>query len=347
MDGSGWGRVRLAIIGYSGEVREGVGDATVLPGNRSRSYVLRRLHAYVQGSDSGYGMPDHNQARLGYTPSGHEVPGLAARVYNDSNYKQTALLGRVNDRYARVEPQRSDVVKHMHAAFPGWSADDHVAAAEGHRNAALDAAERREAFVKAYAGRRLSPSAHGRYVIAHKQLEVDHANHLRIAAAHEDAAAKLGSVAEEILPGSPQAMRRTRPKKRRMYHPHLKQGYRSEWHHKAPGVQHDRQHAPNANGPWMRRHYGQHGEPVGTWHVPHAPGVHETVTATSVGTGPATALGATAPAPAVNPAQTRAPHVPPLASVRPNWTQANKQRFAPRGKQRQARIVYRGYSPKV
>lgn len=150
--------------------------------------------------------------------------------------------------------------------------------------------------------------------------------------------------AEEVLPGSPQAMRRTRPKKRRMYHPHLKQGYRSEWHHKAPGVQHDRQHAPNANGPWMRRHYGHHGEVIGTW---HAPGVHETVTSGSVGTGPATALGATAPAPAVNPAQTRAPHVPPLASVRPNWSQANKQRFAPRNKPRQARIVYRGYSPKV
>lgn len=149
---------------------------------------------------------------------------------------------------------------------------------------------------------------------------------------------------EDVLPGSPQAVRKTRPKRRKMYHPHLKRGYRSEWHHKAPGVQHDRQHAPNANGPWMHRHYGSHGEVVGSW---HAPGVHETVTSGSVGTGPATALGATTPAPAVNPAATQAPHAPPLASVRPNWSQANKQRFAPRGNKRQARVVYRGYSPKV
>ena len=338
MAGSGWGRVRLAF-----RIREGFNES-IVAGNRSRSYVLRRLHDYVQGNDGGTGLPDHNQVRLGYTPSGHEVPGLAARVYNDQNYGQATLLGRVSDRYARVEPQRSDVVKHVHAAFPGWSADDHAAAAEGHRNAALDAEERREAFVKAYAGRRLSPSAHGRYVIAHKQLEMDHANHLRIAVAHEDAAAKLGSVAEDIQLGTPQAVRKTRPKKRRMYHPHLKRGYRSEWHHKAPGVQHDRQHAPNANGPWMHRHYGSHGEVVGSW---HAPGVHETVTSGSVGTGPATALGATTPAPAVNPAATQAPHAPPLASVRPNWSQANKQRFAPRGNKRQARVVYRGYSPKV
>lgn len=151
---------------------------------------------------------------------------------------------------------------------------------------------------------------------------------------------------EEVLPGSPQAVRRTRPKKRRMYHPHLKQGYRSKWHHRRPGVQHDRQHASDANDPWMTLHYGRHGEPVGRWHAPNA-GMHETVTSGSVGTGPATALGATTPAPAVNPAATQAPHAPPLASVRPNWSQANKQRFAPRGNKRQARIVYRGYSPKV
>lgn len=384
MDGAGWGRLRLALTERSGKSarvskkieilrREGVPQkqaiATALSmerehrirddgsyvresihvGNRSRSYVLRRLHDYVQGSDGGSGMPDHNQVRLGYTPSGHEVPGLAARVYNDLNYKQTALLGRVMDRYAGTEPQRSEVVGHMRAAFPGWSADDHRAAAEGHRNAALDAEERREVFAKAYAGKRFSPVSHGRYVIAHKQLETDHANHLRIAAAHENTAAHLNSVAEHVIPASPQDVRKKRIKRKRMYHPHLKHGYRSEWHHKAPGVQHDRQHVPNANGPWMRRHYGQHGEPVGTWHAPHAPGVHETVTSGSVGTGPSTALGATTPPAAQNqdPTKELAPHVPPLASVRPNWTQANKQRFAPRGKPKQARIVYRGYSPKV
>lgn len=151
------------------------------------------------------------------------------------------------------------------------------------------------------------------------------------------------SIAEHVIPASPQDVRKKRIKRKRMYHPHLKQGYRSAWHHKAPGVQHDLQHASNANGPWARLHYG----PGGVTDRWRAPGVHETVTSGSVGTGPATALGATTPAPAANPAQTLAPHVPPLASVRPNWTQANKQRFAPRSKPRQARIVYRGYSPKV
>ncbi len=151
------------------------------------------------------------------------------------------------------------------------------------------------------------------------------------------------ALGEHVIPGSPQDVRKKRIKRKRMYHPHLKQGYRSEWHHKAPGVQHDLQHASNANGPWARLHYG----PGGVTDRWRAPGVHETVTSGSVGTGPVTALGATTPAPAANPAQTLAPHVPPLASVRPNWTQANKQRFAPRSKPRQARIVYRGYSPKV
>lgn len=138
-------------------------------------------------------------------------------------------------------------------------------------------------------------------------------------------------VAEHVIPGTPEAVRKTRPKRRRMYHPHLKRGYRSEWHHKRPGVQHDRQHASDANDPWMHRHYGRHGEVVGRWHAPNA-GMHETVTSTSVGTGPETVLGA---------------KVAPAASIRPNWSQANKQRFAPRGNKRQARVVYRGYSPKA